>query len=335
MPKVGRNAPCPCGSGLKYKKCCLPKEQTTQVRTLSLRRDDELLWGALLAFAQRPDFLVELQSAFSRFWNGDLDLGAAEALERQQLEPFLEWHIYDYRTSKERQRLVDLFAAEEGPRLTPERRALLAEREVAYLSLYGVEAVDAEGRLEVGDLLVGGYYKVEDPGLARLATPGDMLLGRRLGDTGDGRMSRGTVLLPAALGQPLVAAAKRAYGTYRDEHYQATWPEFLRESGYLIFHFLLTPEAVAAYERAPRRQGYFDARAAVEGMRAIMRRKAEEAAKRAAEEAERQAREEEEEGELAAGPPVERTEGGILIPGRPKPRPDAERTILLPGDLRR
>ena len=21
-PKVGRNAPCPCGSGKKYKKCC-------------------------------------------------------------------------------------------------------------------------------------------------------------------------------------------------------------------------------------------------------------------------------------------------------------------------
>jgi methionyl aminopeptidase len=24
--KVGRNDPCPCGSGLKYKKCCLEKE---------------------------------------------------------------------------------------------------------------------------------------------------------------------------------------------------------------------------------------------------------------------------------------------------------------------
>ncbi len=22
-PKVGRNTPCPCGSGRKYKKCCL------------------------------------------------------------------------------------------------------------------------------------------------------------------------------------------------------------------------------------------------------------------------------------------------------------------------
>ena len=24
---INRNAPCPCGSGEKYKRCCLPKEQ--------------------------------------------------------------------------------------------------------------------------------------------------------------------------------------------------------------------------------------------------------------------------------------------------------------------
>jgi hypothetical protein len=29
----GRNAPCPCGSGKKYKKCCLPKEQQEAHRT--------------------------------------------------------------------------------------------------------------------------------------------------------------------------------------------------------------------------------------------------------------------------------------------------------------
>lgn len=27
MPKVGRNQPCPCGSGKKYKKCCLGEVQ--------------------------------------------------------------------------------------------------------------------------------------------------------------------------------------------------------------------------------------------------------------------------------------------------------------------
>lgn len=25
--KIGRNDPCPCGSGLKYKKCCLNKDK--------------------------------------------------------------------------------------------------------------------------------------------------------------------------------------------------------------------------------------------------------------------------------------------------------------------
>jgi uncharacterized protein YecA (UPF0149 family) len=26
VTKIGRNEPCPCGSGRKYKKCCLGKE---------------------------------------------------------------------------------------------------------------------------------------------------------------------------------------------------------------------------------------------------------------------------------------------------------------------
>jgi hypothetical protein len=30
--KVGRNDPCPCGSGKKYKKCCLAKDQEAQAK---------------------------------------------------------------------------------------------------------------------------------------------------------------------------------------------------------------------------------------------------------------------------------------------------------------
>lgn len=30
MGKIGRNEPCPCGSGLKYKKCCLQKESDSR-----------------------------------------------------------------------------------------------------------------------------------------------------------------------------------------------------------------------------------------------------------------------------------------------------------------
>jgi hypothetical protein len=33
QPKTGRNQPCPCGSGKKYKKCCMSKEQDQQNAT--------------------------------------------------------------------------------------------------------------------------------------------------------------------------------------------------------------------------------------------------------------------------------------------------------------
>ena len=31
MAKIGRNQPCPCGSSLKYKKCCALKSEKTPI----------------------------------------------------------------------------------------------------------------------------------------------------------------------------------------------------------------------------------------------------------------------------------------------------------------
>jgi tetratricopeptide (TPR) repeat protein len=33
MAKVGRNQPCPCGSGRKYKRCCWERDRAARVRT--------------------------------------------------------------------------------------------------------------------------------------------------------------------------------------------------------------------------------------------------------------------------------------------------------------
>jgi tetratricopeptide (TPR) repeat protein len=38
MPKTGRNEPCPCGSGKKYKRCCLPKDQVAEHSSLATKR---------------------------------------------------------------------------------------------------------------------------------------------------------------------------------------------------------------------------------------------------------------------------------------------------------
>jgi len=38
VPKTGRNNPCPCGSGKKYKHCCLEKDRTTELALATAQR---------------------------------------------------------------------------------------------------------------------------------------------------------------------------------------------------------------------------------------------------------------------------------------------------------
>lgn len=40
MSKIGRNDPCPCGSGEKYKKCCIDKEKIKPERVIKFSRKD-------------------------------------------------------------------------------------------------------------------------------------------------------------------------------------------------------------------------------------------------------------------------------------------------------
>jgi SEC-C motif len=47
MTEIGRNAPCPCGSGLKYKRCCLRREDEVALDALEAER----VWGRMQSWA--------------------------------------------------------------------------------------------------------------------------------------------------------------------------------------------------------------------------------------------------------------------------------------------
>jgi len=49
MAKIGRNDPCPCGSGKKYKRCCLDTQE-------SLAQLDDVQKHAITLRAQRREF---------------------------------------------------------------------------------------------------------------------------------------------------------------------------------------------------------------------------------------------------------------------------------------
>ena len=73
MAKPGRNDPCPCGSGKKYKKCCLPKDNAQKRADLE---DEEI--------GNRTHVVVELVHAGQL---DDAEIAARELLTRYPAEP--------------------------------------------------------------------------------------------------------------------------------------------------------------------------------------------------------------------------------------------------------
>jgi tetratricopeptide (TPR) repeat protein len=63
MAKIGRNEPCPCGSGKKYKHCCLQQQQAAA--------------RALAAAAVRPTIDVEIANSLGLFDSEEDELTTA------------------------------------------------------------------------------------------------------------------------------------------------------------------------------------------------------------------------------------------------------------------
>jgi tetratricopeptide (TPR) repeat protein len=63
MAKIGRNEPCPCGSGKKYKNCCLQQQEAAA--------------RALAAAAVRPTIDVEIAESLGLFESEEDELTSA------------------------------------------------------------------------------------------------------------------------------------------------------------------------------------------------------------------------------------------------------------------
>lgn len=63
--KIGRNDPCPCGSGKKYKQCCLKKSQVTAEGVESAQEQERWLSDYPPAAAERTEGRVYLEDLYS------------------------------------------------------------------------------------------------------------------------------------------------------------------------------------------------------------------------------------------------------------------------------
>ncbi len=119
MERPGRNDPCPCGSGLKYKKCCLPHEEARGAVAERMESTALPLLARLARFAQAAAAapLETVAREEFPFWHGRLD--------RAQGARIVDFLIFEYRPKHFGRRTVEQFAVESAGALGADSRALL------------------------------------------------------------------------------------------------------------------------------------------------------------------------------------------------------------------
>jgi hypothetical protein len=239
VAKIGRNDPCPCGSGKKYKHCCLQGETTVRSEVISRDRAWQTMMDELLDFSREDRFRPDLISAFDLFWNRSYTLEEVDTLNPMQIMSFLNWYAHDYSTSSNGRRIVETFLTERGSGLSQQEFELLEAARDSLFSAYEVTDVEKWRTISLLDVFQDLAYGLQyTPALEEIAA-GQLLLGRLAATDGFRRFSWIAMLVPAEIEDDLISYIQEMFVKYQEDHYQASWQEFLRERSYLFNHFML------------------------------------------------------------------------------------------------
>lgn len=160
---VARNSACSCGSGRKYKRCCLPEEKRAarearfdnsvgrRIRDWSAKAFGEELDAALEEFVGPDRTMDDDQQIFSTWFHSDRELsGGGTPAER--------------------------YAARAG--LPTEERAAAARIATARLGLHRVLAVELGSWIVLEDIIDGARARVRSTNVSREVVRWDIVLGR-------------------------------------------------------------------------------------------------------------------------------------------------------------
>ena len=176
MP-AGRNDPCPCGSGLKYKKCHLLLESAEAAAAEPHRAP---VHDAGLQLVERIG-----RWAFDRFGRDELDAAASE-LGLDDVETgigfIVPWIIFHHQI--EGKPVVEWFALEEVANISRRERELIDAQREAWLGIWEVRETVPGKSMILADLLSGEKRLVQEATASRTLVARDVIMGRVV-DFGD------------------------------------------------------------------------------------------------------------------------------------------------------
>jgi hypothetical protein len=242
MTATGRNDPCPCGSGRKFKRCCIGKEGPAARPFTVAERESAL--GALLRFAERAELEADHDAAERDFWEDWLDeLSDEEDEERVVLDQgegaFHLWFAFDV-VLEGGHTVADLFLEREGGRLRAGEREYLERMRPTHLRLYEVVEVRPDEGLRLLDLWTEERLWIRERLATRQLVRWDLVAARTMpGADGDPVLEGVPFVFAAGDREPLLAELRDAHATFLREHPAGDLTAFFKQAGALFFQLWL------------------------------------------------------------------------------------------------
>jgi hypothetical protein len=183
--KTGRNDSCPCGSGKKYKHCCLKVARASDDSPWRQQRDASgRLTQEMLNFA-RSRFADHVLAAWLDFNQAETSFSLEEDVAESEI--FLPYLLFEWdpeprsgrRNSQPKMGLVARsYLSTRAGRLEELERFILEQATTQPLSFYEVVRSDPGERMVLRDVLIGGETEVIERTASRMMQPGDIGYGQ-------------------------------------------------------------------------------------------------------------------------------------------------------------
>lgn len=188
MASAGRNDPCPCGSGRKFKHCCLQSQGAEDSTRLRVRGAEGRVVEALLRFSAERWGEPLMLHAWDDFWNYE-DVPEDLAMTPQFEPMFIPWFVLGFvpdpaaeETEEDwpRQAIGLEWLATTGASVPDFDRRYIETACRSPMSVFAVEQVTPGRSLDIKDVLTGARFHALEQGASRTLHQADLLFSRVL-----------------------------------------------------------------------------------------------------------------------------------------------------------
>jgi hypothetical protein len=224
MTKLGRNEPCPCGSGKKLKKCCGDPRAAVLYTTIDRQNALEWLNEWIDTFAEEDS-----EDASDDLWGRYLDQADELPPDLMQFSQAVEdmWCAFDY-IGERGAPLVDDFLAE--AELSDGERAFLTALRKSSMRLY--EVVDAVPgvSLTLRDAIEGDQVTVRERTGSRTIGRHEYVAARVVprGPSGGPEIEAGVLHIPGLVKDSVASQLREHRARFLEEHRGASIDEFYK-----------------------------------------------------------------------------------------------------------